>query len=329
MQRITIVGLGLIGGSIGLGLRQWSAQNGNALRIVGFDEDLDKQSRARQMGAVDDTEWSLTNAVADADIVIVATPVGAMRQVFEDIGPHLKPDAIVTDTGSTKADVLEWSASLPAHVDFVGGHPMAGKSASLSAAEATLFRGATWVICPSVRAGEPAVRNVLGIVGALGAESFFVDPVEHDSYVAGISHLPFVAAASLMRATATDTAWRDMKTLSSTGFKDTTRLALGDPAMHRDIMLTNRAAVARWIDTYVETLLSVKASLLATDDVARDQLLEFFTEAQDERARVEVRDARESEQAGSVEGSITRENMSEHVGRMFLGGLGKRRKTPR
>ncbi len=206
MQRITIVGLGLIGGSIGLGLRQWSAQNGNALRIVGFDEDLDKQSRARQMGAVDDTEWSLTNAVADADIVIVATPVGAMRQVFEDIGPHLKPHVIVTDTGSTKADVLEWFASLPAHVDFIGGHPMAGKSASLAAAEATLFQGATWVICPSVRAGGPAVRNVLGIVGALGAESFFVDPVEHDSYVAGISHLPFVAAASLMRATATDTA---------------------------------------------------------------------------------------------------------------------------
>ncbi len=120
-----------------------------------------------------------------------------------------------------------------------------------------------------------------------------------------------------------------MKTLSSTGFKDTTRLALGNPAMHRDILLTNRAAVARWIDTYVETLLSVKASLLAADDVARDQLLEFFTEAQDDRARVEVRDTRESEQAGSVEGSITRENMSEHVGRMFLGGMGKRRKTPR
>jgi prephenate dehydrogenase len=329
MQQIAIIGMGLIGGSIGLGLRQWSSQNGDALRIVGFDEDLDKQSRARKMGAVDDTEWSLTKAVADADIVIVATPVGAMRQVFEDIGPHLKSNAIVTDTGSTKGDVLTWAEQLPAHVSFIGGHPMAGKSESLAAADAALFQGATWVICPSVRAGEPAVRNVLGIVGALGAESFFVDPVEHDSYVAGISHLPFVAAAALMRATAADSAWRDMKTLSATGFKDTTRLALGNPQMHRDILLTNRTAVARWIDTYVDTLLSVKASLLATDGSTSDQLLEFFSAAQDDRAKVEVQEARVHEQSGGAEGGITRENMSEHVGRMFLGGLGKRRKPPR
>ena len=329
MQRVAIIGLGLIGGSIGLGLRQWSAQNGDALRIVGFDEDLDKQSRARKMGAVDDTEWALTKAVADADIVIVATPVGAMRQVFEDIGPHLKANAIITDTGSTKGDVLTWAEQLPSHVSFIGGHPMAGKSESLAAADAALFQGATWVICPSVTAGEPAVRNVLGIVGALGAESFFVDPVEHDSYVAGISHLPFVAAAALMRATAADSAWRDMKTLSATGFKDTTRLALGNPAMHRDILLTNRQAVARWIDTYVDTLLSVKASLLANDGSESERLLEFFSTAQDDRAKVEVQEARVHEQSGSVEGTITRENMSEHMGRMFLGGLGKRRKSPR
>ncbi len=96
MQHIAIIGMGLIGGSIGLGLRQWSAQNGNALRIVGFDEDLDKQSRARKMGAVDDTEWSLTNAVANADIVILATPVGAMLEVFGDIGFFFNNGAVVT-----------------------------------------------------------------------------------------------------------------------------------------------------------------------------------------------------------------------------------------
>ena len=329
MQQIAIIGMGLIGGSIGLGLKQWSAQNGNALRIVGFDEDLDKQSRARKMGAVDDTEWSLSKAVADADIVIVAIPVGAMQQVFEDIGPHLKANAIITDTGSTKGDVLTWAERLPAHVSFIGGHPMAGKSGSLAVADAALFQGATWVICPSVSAGEPAVRNVLGIVGALGAESFFVDPVEHDSYVAGISHLPFVAAAALMRATAADSAWRDMKTLSATGFKDTTRLALGSPQMHRDILLTNGPAVARWIDTYIDTLLAVKASLLATDGSAPDKLLEFFTAAQDDRAKVEVREARANEQGEGSEGAMSRENVSEQMGRMFLGGLGKRRRTPR
>jgi len=329
MQRIAIIGLGLIGGSIGLGLRRWSSDNSNALRIVGFDEDLDKQSRARKLGAIEEAEWSLANAVSNADIVIVATPVGAMSQVFEDISPNLKQGAIVTDTGSTKTDVLEWAKQLPDHVSFVGGHPMAGKSGSLEAADADLFKGATWVICPSVSADEAAVRNVLGIVGAVGAETFFVDPAEHDSYVAGISHLPFVAAAALMETTASDGAWRDMKTLSSTGFKDTTRLALGNPQMHRDILMTNRAAVARWIDSYVGTLLTVKASLLAEHDRAADQLLAFFSEAQDERAKVEVQQNRASEQSGSPEGSITKENMSDQMGRMFLGGLGKRRKTPK
>lgn len=329
MQRIAIIGLGLIGGSIGLGLRRWSAQNENALRIVGFDEDLDKQARARKMGATDDTEWSLANAVANADIVIVATPVGAIPQVFEDIGPRLKRGAIVTDTGSTKTDVLSWARRLPEHVHFIGGHPMAGKSESLEAASADLFQGATWIICPAVTAGEPAVRNVLGIVAALGAETFFVDPIEHDSYVAGISHLPFVAAASLVQTTARDGAWRDMKTLTSTGFKDTTRLALGDPQMHRDIMITNRAAVARWIDAYIDTLQTVKSSLLTSDDTARDSLLAFFTEAQDERAKVEVQRHRASEQGGSEESAITRENMSDQVGRMFLGGFGKRRRNPK
>src|SRR5690606_5211466 len=161
-------GLGLIGGSIGLALGRWSQANGNALRITGFDEDMDKQTRAKRMNAVDATEWSLTNAVSDADIVIVATPVGAMATVFEHIGPHLKPGAIVTDTGSTKADVLEAAKVLPDSVHFVGGHPMAGKSESLEAADADLFTGATWVICPSLTASESAIQSVLGIVAAAG-----------------------------------------------------------------------------------------------------------------------------------------------------------------
>lgn len=328
MQRIAIIGLGLIGGSIGLGLRRWSSENGDALRIVGFDEDLDKQSRARKMGAIDEAEWSLSNAVANAEIVIVAIPVGGMKQVFEDIGAHLKHGAVVTDTGSTKSDVLEWARGLPDHVHFVGGHPMAGKAESLEAADPDLFNGATWVICPSVSASEAAVRNVLGIVSAVGAETFFVDPVEHDSYVAGVSHLPFVAAAALMHSTARDGAWRDMKSLSSTGFKDTTRLALGNPQMHRDILMTNRTAVARWIDSYVGTLLTLKETLLAEDDSAPDALLTFFTEAQDERAKVEVQSGRAAEQSGGPEGSITKENMSDQMGRMFLGGFGKRRRPP-
>lgn len=329
MQNVTIIGLGLIGGSIGLGLRRWSTANGNALRVVGFDEDIDKQSKAKGIGAVDAVEWSLAKSLTSADVVIVATPVGAMPAIFDDIRPQLKKGAIVTDTGSTKADVLEWAKSLPSHVDFIGGHPMAGKSESLEAAEADLFKGATWVVCPSVTAAESSVRTVLGIIAAVGAEAFFVDPAEHDSYVAGISHLPFVIAASLMQAVANDPAWRDMKTLSAGGLRDTTRLALGNPKMHRDILLSNRAAISRWIDSFTATLHIVKQELQTGDDGAADHLLEFFTKAQDDRARLEVATNRASEQAVLNSPAMSKENVSDQMGRMFLGGLGRRRREPR
>ena len=325
MQHVTIIGLGLIGGSIGLALRRWSQENGNALRIAGFDDDMDKQTRARRIGAVDDAEWSLANAVANADIVVVATPVGAMPTVFEHISPHLKQGAIVTDTGSTKADVLEWAKALPEHVSFVGGHPMAGKSESLEAADADLFRGATWVICPSPRATESAIQNVLGIVAATGAEAFFTDPVEHDSYVAGISHLPFLVAATLVNTVTADPSWRDMRSLAASGFKDTTRLALGNPVMHRDILLTNRAAVIRWIDQMVDSLQETRASLDGDPDRASERVLAFLIRAQDERARIEVAQRRSDEQALEGDG-LDKTSVSDQVGRMFLGGFGRKKR---
>jgi prephenate dehydrogenase len=144
MQRVAIVGLGLIGGSIGLGLKRWAteqAKGGNApLQIVGFDTDLDQQSYAKKINAVDKTEWRLPNAIDGADIVILATPVGAMKELMTDIAPHLKEGAIVTDVGSTKADVIQWADEiLPPSVSFVGGHPMAGKAISIEGADADLF----------------------------------------------------------------------------------------------------------------------------------------------------------------------------------------------
>src|ERR671915_995915 len=185
------------------------------------------------------------------------------------IGDHLKAGAVVTDVGSTKAQVLGWADEvLPRTVSFVGGHPLAGKAQSIEAAEADLFKGATWCVCPSVRAEEDAIRNVLGLIAATEAEPFFVDPTEHDAFVAGISHLPFVLSAALMRAVSADPSWRDMRTLTAGGFRDVSRLAAGSPAMHRDILLTNRDAVGRWIDAVVGTLGEVRQTLASGDERA-------------------------------------------------------------
>jgi prephenate dehydrogenase len=326
-QQVTIIGLGLIGGSIGLALKRWSRENHDALHIVGFDEDMQRQNIAKRMGVVDSAEWSLGKAVANADVVLVATPVQAMREVFSDIAEDLKPGTIVTDTGSTKVDVMRWAKELlPTTVSFIGGHPMAGKAESIEAADADLFRGATWAICPAVNASEDAIRNVLGIVSATGAESFFVDPAEHDAYVAGVSHLPFVAAISLVNAVTGDNAWRDMRTLASTGLKDTSRLALGSPEMHRDSALTNREAIVRWIDRYIEELSAIRGELAEGGEDMAKALFERFEHAQDERAKLEIQVHRTDEATTPSQRELAREGVSDQMQRMFFGGFRRRKR---
>jgi len=331
MQQVAIIGLGLIGSSIGLGLRRWSAGHGGALRVVGFDSEMSRQQQAKRMGALDDTQWSLSRAVADADIVVIATPVIAIESVLSDIGPALKPGAVVTDTGSTKADVLQWAERLiPAHVAFVGSHPMAGKAESIEAADADLFNGATWCVCPSIRATEEAVTTVLGMINALGAESFFVDPTEHDAYVGGVSHLPFIVSAALMRTLAQDSSWRDMRTLSASGFRDTTRLALGSPQMHRDILLTNRESVLRWISQLTASLEELQRALSESDgDTSSGEVEKYLTEARDARVEWAVQEQRSSEQRPATADELSREKMGDQMSRMFLGGLGRRRRMGR
>jgi prephenate dehydrogenase len=333
MQRVLIVGLGLIGGSIGLALRRWSDEHKSdgrsPLEITGFDPNLDHQRAAEKLGAVDRGAWDLTKAVRDADVIVLATPVNGMREVMQDIAPNLKPGVVITDTGSTKARVLEWADELlPVDAHFVGGHPMAGKTQSIEGADANLFAGATWCISPSVRASEDAVRTVLGLVSAAGAEPFFIDPHEHDAYVAGVSHLPFALSASLMNAVSRDPSWREMKTLTAGGFRDTTRLAAGSPAMHRDILLTNRDAVVRWIDAMASTLGDLRQILVLEDESSKAALEAFFSEARDARAVWATQTTREGELLQGTGAELSPESVSDHMGRMFLGGFAKRLRTP-
>ena len=332
MQRVTIIGLGLIGGSVGLGLRRWAETNQAngkpALDVTGFDTDLEQQQHAQKIKAIDRGAWDLARAVQGADIVVVATPVAAIEETFEAIAPHLKPGATVTDTGSTKASVLAWAdAILPREAAFVGGHPMAGKTQSIEGADADLFKGATWCVAPSVSAGDDAIRNVLGMVAALGAEPFFVDPTEHDAFVAGVSHLPFVLSAALMRTVSQDPSWRDMKSLTAGGFRDVSRLAAGSPAMHRDILLTNREAVTRWLDAYLATLSEVRATLQREPTEAGPALTGFFTEARDARADWSTQTRREGELLQGTAAELAPESLSDQMGRMLLGGFARRRRA--
>lgn len=260
MDRIVIIGMGLIGGSYGLALRAAKLKN---IEIVGCDFDRGVLNDAKRMGAADSTEPNLAKAVHDAKAVILATPILAMPDVLEAIAPHLAESCVVTDVASTKAQVLRWArALLPPTVDFVGGHPMAGREvAGIKAASADLFQGSRYCVVPMPTSSKEAVDLVVRLAGQIGATTFFAEAEEHDVLVAGISHLPLVLAAALVRATTTSPAWKEMSQLAASGYRDTSRLALSDPELTRGIGVTNQAALLRWIDGAQDALAAYRKLL--------------------------------------------------------------------
>ncbi len=279
MERITIIGLGLIGGSLGLALKAARLKN---VEIVGHDRDAEVTARARKRGAVDQGEWNLISAVRTADMVIIATPVQAVREIFTQVAQHLPEGCVVTDTASTKAEVMTWAEELlPEHVSFIGGHPMAGKeSTGIDAADATLFQNSMYCLLPSARASQGAIDSCLGLARTAGATPYFVDAHEHDGFAAAISHLPLVMSAALVSTVASAPSWREVARLASSGFRDVSRLASGDEEMSRDICITNRESLVRWIDRFVEVMLHYRR-LVADEPERLGQEFRAAREARD------------------------------------------------
>jgi prephenate dehydrogenase len=272
-NRVAIIGLGLIGGSIGLALHKAKA----AQQVVGYDLGKGVSNQARKVGAIDQPFSTLADAVRGADLVVLATPVGAMRALLQELSSTVTPGAVVTDVASTKVQVISWAEEyLPAGIAFVGGHPMTGKELSgVEAADASLFQGRIYCLTPTARTSPAAINKVSALVEALGARVRFLEPVEHDGQVAGVSHLPFVASIALMNTVAESAGWGDAALLASGGFRDMTRLAAGNPEMYRDICLSNSEALTRWLDDYIATLHTLRDRIAAHDK----DLNETFTNA--------------------------------------------------
>lgn len=277
-SRVAIIGTGLIGTSIGLGLREHARDR---FEVVGADRDRSNAKSAKKLGAIDREVGSLEEAVEGAAIVVIAVPVLAARHIMKEMGPYLGQGTIVTDTCSTKADMMRWAKEfLPRGVDFVGGHPMAGKEQSgPSAGEATLFKNATWAVTPSTSARERSVSVVLGLVEALGATPVHIDAEEHDQYAAAISHLPLVVSTALFRMVRDSAGWEDASLMAGPGFRDVTRLASGDPTMAADIVDTNKEAVLHWLRRYRQELYNLEDAIEAGDDAVRN----FFASTQLDR----------------------------------------------
>lgn len=297
MNRIAIIGLGLIGGSIGLGLKQAKLKE---IEIVGHDRDAETAGRAKRRGAIDQVEWNLIAAVRTADMVIIATPAMAIREIFSVIADHLPEQCVVTDTASTKVQVMAWAQELlPKSVYFVGGHPMAGKETpGIDAADPALFQETLYCIIPALDAPRRAVESVVGLARTLGAKPYFVDTVEHDGFAAGVSHLPLVASAALVSTVSKSPAWREMSRMAASGFEGVSRLASGDHEMSRDICLSNQESIARWIDSFIEELRRYRELILSGGQeleraflraqMARDKWLAQRAGAATEEPQVEI-----------------------------------------
>src|SRR5205085_4570929 len=179
----------------------------------------------------------------------------------------LPVEALVMDTGSTKAQVLRWATDLlPNGVRFIGGHPMAGKTETgPDAADAKLFQGAVWCLAPLPTVERSAIEEAVRLVESLGASPYFLDPDEHDGLVASVSHLPYLMSVALIRHLGNERSWRETASLAAGGFAYSTHLTDSDPQMFADIVRTNRENIARRLDLYVSELLVLRDAILSDD----------------------------------------------------------------
>ena len=281
VRRVAVLGTGLVGGSIGLALAR------REIEVVGFDASEAHTARARELGAITTIAPSLEAAVRGADLVVVAVPVGHIARLAVEAFDAGAP--IVTDVGSVKAPVVAAVvAARPGRAPcFVGGHPMAGSEQDgVDGADADLFLGASWVLTPTADTDPAAFTTVRAIVGLLGAEAIEVEPERHDALVALVSHVPQLAASTLMDvASAGGGEHRILMRLAAGGFRDMTRIAAGHPGIWPDILTANRDAVLEALDAYREALGEVRTAVAAGD---REGLLDLLKRARIARRNLPV-----------------------------------------
>jgi prephenate dehydrogenase len=280
---VAIIGLGLIGGSIGLALRQGKKSR---WEIVGHSRRRETVVKALSLGAIERGETNLKDVAEQAELVIIATPALTVKEIFSDIAPYLPSGCIVTDTASTKVQVMKWAEEiLPPTVNFVGGHPMAGRETyGIKAAEVELFQRCTYCLTPSERASPESIDTVIDMVKKLGAIPSFIDAQEHDKLVAGISHLPMLLSAALVSLTTKDPSWLRMSELAASGYHDLTRLASGSPEVNSQICLSNQEAIIDLIDRFSRELERYR-QLVAKGDKRLEQVLTEANKARQEWLR--------------------------------------------
>jgi len=277
IDRVAIIGVGLIGGSLGLALKEKRI----AKRIIGVGRREESLKIALEKKEVDEVTTDLAFGVKDADLVVIATPLELTVETFKKIIPHLKKRCVATDVGSVKGSILKRID----HPLFIGGHPLAGsEKRGPQSARADLFKEATIVLTPVEKTDEKALALVKSMWQDLGAKVLFLPPEVHDELVAFTSHLPHILATSLTNLIAA-LAEKEEKVLSlmGEGFRDTTRIAASPPNMWQEICLANREEISKAIKRFKEILSEMEEALSKEE---KDKLLHKFEKAKETRDKL-------------------------------------------
>jgi len=282
LKRITIIGLGVIGGSLGLALKKRHPK----LQVCGVDVNREIIQEAISRNAIDNGTTDIASGVRDANLIFLAIPMQVMAKTCLAMAPYLSKGAIVTDTGSTKVNMVGVMAcTLPPQVRFIGGHPMTGsEKTGLQGASEILFENAAYILTPMPDSDEAAIRLVREVVESIGARTIILTPSDHDRKVAAVSHLPHVAASALVNAIGTLEAREGgYFSLAAGGFRDSTRIAASNSEMWTDILLQNSQALLPLIRSYRECLEDFERALESQNPRA---LYQLFNDAREQREKV-------------------------------------------
>lgn len=313
--RLTIIGLGRLGTSIGLALKKTGAE----LEIVGHDKNREALTLAQKAGAIDKGEWNLYNACGGAGLIVLAMPLAGVIENINLLKDDVAPGVIVTDTASVKMPVLQAARVFKQGVHFIGGDPVFRPSFDgtvlTGEANADLFQNAVYCLTPTFTSDPDAVQVLTGFISMLGAKPLYLDPSEHDGLAAGAQHLATVMETALLKTTTTSSGWRELNKFAGADFFNATDLATRQADSTAQVMLAQREPLTRWMDAYIQTLRELKNLLAQNDAVALEKWLKT---AQAERAQW---------LADKVGDTTTATDFSEVRSgalRMFVGGLATR-----
>jgi len=260
IQQLGLIGCGLMGGSFALALKA----QGLVGRVVGYSATERTRQLALQRGAIDTAANTVAEAVQGCDVVLVAVPVAATQATLQAIAPHLTPEALVMDVGSTKTDVLQAAQATLGDklAQFVPAHPIAGKAeAGMAAADATLYQGCQVILTPLPSNPPALVARATALWQQLGAQVRHMSAHEHDAAYACVSHLPHLLAFAAMNAVQGQPQAAQFLSLAGPGFRDFTRIAASDPTVWRDILLANREQVLLQAQLFVQALEQLQAAM--------------------------------------------------------------------